>query len=113
MNQARYMDYLLRNAFRLKEEWDYDDNKKSFCLQKFLSFSQKAQLLSDIDFTIRFYENLPIIKKEIMILYYVESYLIKEIADKLHYSMSRVKAILKECREDYLEKLEVIYGRKN
>lgn len=105
MDKKKYMEYLLRNCYRLKDELLQKEECREICLVNYLSKEEKEKLVKDIILTIDFYENLEIIIREIFILRFLKSKLIKEVADITNYSEDNIKRILAKYKEILLEKL--------
>lgn len=105
MNKKKYVEYLLRNCYRLKEEFNKKDCDKSICLVDFLGEDEKRNFIKDITITINFYENLDVIKREIFILRFLKSKLIKEVASITNYSESAIKLILVDNKNRLIEQL--------
>ncbi|MBF0716062.1 hypothetical protein [Gemelliphila palaticanis] len=106
MDKKKYIEYLLRNCYRLKEEFSKDEQDRGICLVNFLDKDEERDLIKDITIAINFYESLDIIKREIMILRFLKSKLIKEVAEITNYSESNIKLVLTDCKNKFLEMLE-------
>lgn len=105
MEKKKYIEYLLRNAYRLEKELVKEDS--NFYPMEYLNKDERIKLVKDVITTIKFYNSLDIVYREAMILRYVKSYLIKEVAEKTHFSQSRLKAIFKECKSELSDLLAV------
>lgn len=115
MDKDLYTEYLLRNAFRLEEEFLKKEEERSLCILEFMEKREKINLIKDVSATIEFYNNLDFIKKEALLLRYIKGMLIKEVAETMHYSETRLKKIYRECKDRLKEKLEEARnnGKKN
>ncbi len=107
IHTKHYINYLLKNAHRLYSELILKESERTCCLVGFLKDDEKEKLYSDIETTIKFYNDLPIIKKDIFVLRFLNNKLLKEVANITHYSETRVKTIIAEEKEKLLNMLEI------
>ncbi|MBF0710365.1 MULTISPECIES: RNA polymerase sigma factor [unclassified Gemella] len=110
MERKLYIEYLLKNVFRLEEGFLKD---KELGLLDYISNEEKVSLIRDLLVTKDVYSHLDIAKREVLILRYIEGLMVKEIAQKLHYSETRVKQICKEAKETLAMKLGGKYAKEN
>lgn len=102
MDKIKYVEYLLRNAFRLQEELFKEEKDRELSFINILSGREKQDLVRDISTTINFYGQQNIMKKEVLTLRFLDGKLIKEVASLTNYSESNVKLILKESKQKLL-----------
>ncbi|MBU0278188.1 MULTISPECIES: hypothetical protein [unclassified Gemella] len=100
----KYIEYLLRNAYRLEKDL-LKEGENKLDIREYLNKEEQIKLVKDVLTTINFYNSLDIVYKEAMLLRYVKNYLIKEVAEKTHFSQSHLKAIFKECKSELAEKI--------
>lgn len=106
MDKELYVEYLLRNSFRLEEEFLKKEEDRGICVLEFMEKKEKISLIKDVLSTVEFYNNLEFIKKEAMLLRYVKGMLVKEVAEITHYSETRLKKIYRECKDKLLKIIE-------
>ncbi|MDO4814206.1 MAG: sigma factor-like helix-turn-helix DNA-binding protein [Gemella sp.] len=111
MERKLYVEYLLKNAFRLEDEFLQDDTKTS--LLEHMSNKEKVILVKDVLATIELYNNTDIARREVLILRYIKGLLVKEVAKKLHYSETRVKQICRAAKEELDGKIGGKYAKEN
>lgn len=102
----RYIDFLLKNSHRLKKELSNKKNKETNLANFFPSYQKLQKLKRDIEITIKFYQNIEVVYKEVIILRYLKNMLIKEVANETNFSISHTKTILKRQKEQLKKLLE-------
>ncbi len=102
----RYIDFLLKNSHRLKKELLNQKNKETNLANFFPSDQKLQKLKQDIEITIKFYQNIEVVYKEVIILRYLKNMLIKEVANETNFSISHTKTILKRQKEQLKKLLE-------
>lgn len=102
----RHIDFLLKNSHRLKKELSNKKNKETNLANFFPSDQKLQKLKRDIEITIKFYQNIEVVYKEVIILRYLKNMLIKEVANETNFSISHTKTILKRQKEQLKKLLE-------